>query len=67
MEVCPGFSQDRVNFHQKPGGDTAGWADPTWPNRTEYSIPCAVMLRSGWGELGSGKESRLRRVRGSWW
>jgi len=27
-------------------------ADPTWPNRAGYSIPCAVMLGSGWGELG---------------
>jgi len=25
--TCPGFGQDRVNFHQKLGGDTAGWAD----------------------------------------
>jgi len=24
---CPGFGQDRVNFHQKPGGDTAGLPD----------------------------------------
>jgi len=22
VETCPGFSQNRVNFHQKPGGDT---------------------------------------------
>jgi len=33
---CPGFSQDRVNFHQKPGGDTARLADPNWPNKTGY-------------------------------
>jgi len=25
---CPGFSQDRVNFHKMPQGDTAGRADP---------------------------------------
>jgi len=51
---CPGFGQDRVNFHRTPGRGTAGWADPTptWPNRAGYSIPCAVMLGSGGGELG---------------
>jgi len=38
---CPGFGQDRVNLHWNPGRDTAGWADPTWPNRAGYSIPCA--------------------------
>jgi len=36
---CLGFGQDRVNFHQKPGGDTAGSADPNSPNRTGYLIP----------------------------
>jgi len=46
---CPGFGQDRVNFHQKPGGDTAGQADPNWPNWTGYSIPYALMLGSGCG------------------
>jgi len=32
-----------------PGRDTAGRADPTWPNRAGHSIPCAVMLGSGGG------------------
>jgi len=49
---CPGFGQDRVNFHQYPGRDTALRADPTWPNRTGYSMPRAVMLGSGWGRAG---------------
>ena len=31
-----------------------------WPNRTGYSIPCAVMLGSGWGELGGGKAIAAR-------
>jgi len=53
--ICPGFGQDRVNFHQEPGGNTAGRNDPAWPTRAGYSIPCAIMLGSGWGELGSGK------------
>jgi len=53
---CPGFGQDRVNFHQNPGRGTEVWADPTptWPNRAGYSIPCALMLGSGEGELGGG-------------
>jgi len=48
---CPGFGQDRVNFHQNPGRGTVEWADPTpaWPNRAGYSIPCAVMLGSRGG------------------
>jgi len=57
---CPGFGHDRVNFHQNPGRGTAGRADPNWPNRTGYSIPCAIMLGSsvgaggGEGSCGSG-------------
>ena len=34
---CPRFSQDRVNFHQKPGGDTADWA-----SRTQDTRSCSV-------------------------
>ena len=47
--ACPGFGQDRVNFHWNPGRGTAGHADPTWPNRAGCSIPCALMLGSGGG------------------
>ena len=25
LTICPGFGHDRVNFHQKPGGDTESW------------------------------------------
>jgi len=60
MSLCPGFGQDRVNFHQNPRRGTAGRADPTWPNRAGYSIPCAVMLGSGWGELGGGNSLTAR-------
>jgi len=52
--ACPGFGQNRVNFHQKPGRDTARLADPNWPNKTGYSIPCAVMLSSEWGSWVEG-------------
>jgi len=54
LGTCPEFGQDTVNFHRDPGRGTAGWADPTWPNRAEYSIPCALMLGSSGGELGGG-------------
>jgi len=60
---CPGFGQDRVNFHQNPGRDTAGRAYPTWPNKAGYSIPCDVMLGSGGGKLGGGNSLGLGRAR----
>jgi len=60
---CPGFSQDRVNFHRNPGRDIAGRADPTWPNRAGYSIPCAVMLGSGGGGAGQPELTRVLEVR----
>ena len=58
--MCPGFGQDRGNFHQNPGRGTAGWADPTptCPNRAGYSIPCAIIL-------GSGGVARRQLSRGS--
>jgi len=59
--VCPGFGQDRVNFHQNPGRGTAGWAVP---KRTGYSIPHAVMLGSGGGERDGGN-SLVAREHGS--
>jgi len=61
---CPGFGQNRVNFHQNPGRGTAGWADltPTWSNRAGYSITCAVMLGSGGG--GHGRNSLAAQERG---
>jgi len=60
-DTCPGFGQDRVNFHQNPGRGTAGWADstPTWPNRAGYSIPCALLLGSGGDGGAAGTLSRL--------
>jgi len=57
---CPGFGQDRVNFHRTPGRGTARLADPTWPDRAGYSIPCAVMLGSGGGELSGGNSLTAR-------
>jgi len=58
----PGFGQDRVNFHQNPGRGTAGWADPTWPNRARYSIPCAITLGSGGGGGAAGIHSWFGRA-----
>ena len=37
-------------------------ADPTWPNRARYSIPCAVTLGSGGGGCAAGRHSRLGRA-----
>jgi len=68
VSTCPAFSQDRVNFQPKPEGDTALRGDPTWPNRIGYSISCAIMLGSGWGELGGGKAVAVleRAAVGGW-
>jgi len=65
--LCPGFSQDRVSFHQNPGRGTTGWADPTptWPNRAGYSIPCAVMLGSGGGGAARRELARGSRACGA--
>jgi len=56
--VCPGLGQDRVNFHRNPGRGTAGRADPSWPNRAGYSMPCAVMLGSSGGGVGRQELTR---------
>ena len=56
-----------MNFHKKPGGDTAGLANTNWPNRTGYSVPCAIMLGSGGGgELAGGKSIAARERMGHW-
>jgi len=53
--TCPGLGWDRVNPHKKPGGDTAGLADPTWRNQggIRYRVPlCSVLSGgAGWGEV----------------
>ena len=43
--------------------DTAGRADPTWG----YSIPCAVMVGSGGGELGGGNSLAARESAAAVW
>jgi len=50
---CPGFGQDRVNFHRTPARGTAGGmgADPTRPNRARCSIPCDVTRGSDGGAV----------------
>jgi len=56
----PGFGQDRVNSHQKPGADTARPSDPNRSNK--WDIPYHVLSCSvpgggaswGQGSLGSG-------------
>jgi len=49
----PGFGWARVDVHKKPGGDTAGPADPNRPDKwdIQYHVPsCSVLSRAaGWG------------------
>jgi len=49
-----GSARTGLIFARIQEGAQPGRADPTWPNRAGYSIPCAVMLGSGGGELGGG-------------
>ena len=54
---CPGFGWDRVNFHKKPGRDTAGPADPNWPNKGVFATMCPHGVAQHWGGswLGGGE------------
>jgi len=52
LSVCPGFGQDRVNFHQTPGRGTAGGWGLTPPGQTEPGIPYHVTSR--WVPVGGG-------------
>ena len=64
LHHCPGFGQDRVNFHQNPGGDRL-----TQPGQTEQGIPhhvlsCWVLAGGSWAagrSRGSGARSRSGR------
>ena len=63
---CPGFGQDRVNFHRTPGRGTAeGWG-LTPPGQTEPGIPYQVfhtMCRHAgfrWGVRRSGNSLAAR-------
>ena len=72
LSNCPGFGQDRVNFHWNPGRGTAGRADPTPPGQTEPGIPyhvpsCWVPMGGSWAagtlsRLGSARRWRFRRA-----
>jgi len=64
---CPVFGQDRVNFHWNPGRGTARRADPTWPNRAGYSIPCASCWVPVAGNRAVGTHSRLGSSRWQSW
>jgi len=37
---CSGFSQDRVNFHQKPRGDTVRWLTQTGQKNGVLNTMC---------------------------
>ena len=47
---CPGFGQDRVNFHRTPRRGTAGGWGLTPPGQTEPGVPYPVT--SHWVPLG---------------
>jgi len=60
---CPGFSQDRVNFHQNPGrGKPGGLAQPQ-PGQTEPGIPYHVPSR--WVPVEGQGAARRELTRGS--
>jgi len=65
QSCCPGFDQDRVNFHRTPERATAGGvgADPTWPNRSRYSIPWDVIAGFRCGGGAAATHSWLGSVR----
>jgi len=56
LAVCPGFGQDKVNFHWTPGRGTAGGWGLTPPGQTEPGIPYNVTVMLGSG--GGGRRSR---------
>ena len=62
--ICPGFGQDRVNFHRNPGWGTAGQGD--WPHLAKQSRVFHTMCRHagfGW-EWPGGRE--LTHGSGAW-
>jgi len=67
---CPGFGQDRVSFHQKPGGDTAWPADPNCPNKQGigHHVPSCWVPSGGAGQgLEGGKSVAAGRAWGFGW
>jgi len=57
---CPGFGQDRVNFHRTPGRGTAGGWGLTPPGQTEPGIPYHVP--SHWVPVGGAARRELSLV-----
>ena len=64
LHSCPGFGQNRVNFHRTPGTGTAGGWGLTPPGQTEPGIPYHVTSRwvPVWGGGVAGRHSRLGRA-----
>jgi len=56
---CPGFGQDRVNFHRTPGRGTAGGWGLTPPGQTEPGVPYHVPSR--WVPVGGAARRGLTR------
>jgi len=62
----PGFSQDRVNFHKKPLGDTDWLADPNRPTKCGIRYYVTSCLVCWVGELAGGKLNTARECAGHW-
>ena len=56
VPICPGFGQNRGNFHRNPGRGTAGGWGLTPPGQTEPGIPYHVPSR--WVSVGGGAARR---------
>ena len=54
IHSCPGFGQNRVNFHWTPGRGTAGGWGLTPPGQTEPDIPYHVTSR--WVPVGGAAQ-----------
>jgi len=50
-KLCPGFCEDSVNYHKKPGVNKARPVDPNWPNKqgAQYHVQsCSVWIGGSW-------------------
>ena len=52
--IVPGSARTGLIFTGLQEGARGVGADPTWPNRARYSIPCALILGSGGGGQRGG-------------
>jgi len=58
VSYCPGFGQNRINFHWNPGRDTAGRADPHLAKQSRVFHTMCHHAGFRWGVAGRGELSR---------